>query len=85
MSRFGAFRACYESAASRNPDLKGSVSIAFKIAPGGSVSGASLAGSSLNNARVEGCMLRQFKRLRFPVADKGTNAAFPFVFRPSKR
>lgn len=85
MSRYGAFRACYDSAAAQDPNLSGTVNVSFRIAPGGSVQSASIAGSSLRNPRVEGCMLRQFKRLQFPAADKGTSAAFPFVFKPSKR
>jgi hypothetical protein len=84
-SRYGAFRACYDGAAARNPNLKGTVSVSWRITPGGSVTGASIGGSSLGNARVEGCVLRQVKRLRFPVADKATNASFPFAFRPSKK
>jgi hypothetical protein len=85
MARSGAFRACYESALAGNPDLKGTVSIQFSISPGGSVQSASVGGSSLANPRVEGCMVRIFKRLHFPTADKGTSAGFPFVFKPSKR
>jgi TonB family protein len=82
MARTGAYRACYESAAARDPSLRGNVTVAFTIASDGSVSSASIASSSLNNARVEGCVLRQFKRLTFPKADKGTNANYPLVFNP---
>jgi hypothetical protein len=85
MSRYGAFRACYESAAQRDPTLAGSVSVAWSIAPGGSVSSVSIGGSSLNNPRVEGCIKRQFQRLQFPSADKPTNASWPFIFKPSKK
>ena len=84
-SRYGAFRACYDSAAASQPTLTGTVSVSFRIAPGGSVQSASISGSSLGNARVEGCVLRQIKRLRFPAADKGSSATFPFAFKPSKR
>jgi len=45
------------------------------------VAAASVSHSSLDNQRVEGCMLRTFNRLKFPTADKATNAAFPFVFK----
>jgi TonB family protein len=83
-SRMGAFRACYEAAASRDPKLKGTVTVSWRITPGGAVTGAVIGGSSLGNARVEGCVLRQVKRLRFPAADKGTSASFPFAFRPAK-
>lgn len=85
MSRFGAFRACYEAVSAREPSLSGGVTVSFGISPGGDVSGARVQSSTLGNARVEGCILRQFGRLRFPTADKGTNAAFPFIFKPGKK
>jgi hypothetical protein len=85
MSRYGAFRACYESAAQRDPTLSGSVSVAWSIAPGGSVSSVNIGNSSMNNPRVEGCIKRQFQRLQFPSADKPTNASWPFIFKPSKK
>lgn len=85
LSRYGAFRACYESAAGRDPSLKGGVMVAWSITPGGSVTGARIASSSLSNARVEGCILRQFRRLKFPAADKGTSANYPFRFMPGKK
>jgi hypothetical protein len=83
LSRQGAFQACYELALSKDPSAKGGVTVAFSVSPGGSVASASIASSSLGNARVEGCMLRQFNRLKFPVADKATNASFPFLFKKS--
>jgi hypothetical protein len=85
MSRMGAFQACYEIAAARDPTLKGGVTVSFGISPGGSVTSVSVSNSSLSNPRVEGCISRQFSRLQFPTADKPTNAAFPFSFRPGKR
>jgi hypothetical protein len=85
VSRSGAFQACYEIALAREPNLRGNVGVQFSISPGGSVSSVTITNSSLSNPRVEGCITRQFARLRFPVADKPTNSSFPFVFRPSKR
>jgi hypothetical protein len=85
MSRMGAFTACYEIGAARDPTLKGGVTVNFSISPSGSVTSVSVSNSSLSNPRVEGCITRQFGRLQFPGADKPTNAGFPFVFRPSKR
>ena len=81
LSRQGAFQACYELALAKDPDAKGGVTIAFSVSPGGSVASASVATSSLGNPRVEGCMLRQFNRLKFPTADKATGASFPFMFK----
>jgi hypothetical protein len=85
MSRYGAFQACYEIASAHDPTLKGSVGVAFSVSPSGSVSSASITGSSLNNPRVEGCILRNFNRLQFPTADKASGASFPFAFRPGKK
>jgi hypothetical protein len=81
MSRMGAFQACFELALSKDPSAHGGVTMAFSITPGGDVGAASVASSSLGNPRVEGCMQRTFNRLKFPVADKATNASFPFIFK----
>jgi hypothetical protein len=81
MGRIGAVRACYEGEAQKNPGLKGGVTIAWSIEPGGSVTSASLAGTTLNNPRVEGCVLRQVRTWRFPSSDAPTTVAgFPFKF-----
>jgi hypothetical protein len=82
-ARSGAFRACYESAASRDPKLAGGITVSFTVSPSGSVA-ARIASSSLGNPRVESCVLRMFNRLHFPSADKATNANWPLVFRPGK-
>ncbi len=81
MAHTGALRACYESEAQRNPQLRGGVTIAWQIDPGGSVTGASLAGTTLGNPRVEGCILRQVKTWHFPTSDAPTTvASYPFRF-----
>lgn len=85
MSRFGAFRACYETGLMRTPGLKGVVAVSFSILPTGSVGSTTIASSTLNDPRVESCILRQFQRLTFQAADKRTNASYPFSFSPSKR
>jgi hypothetical protein len=82
-ARSGAFRACYESAAARDPRLQGGITVSFNVSPAGSVT-ARIANSSLANARVESCVLRMFNRLRFPVAERATSANWPLVFRPGK-
>jgi hypothetical protein len=83
-ARAGAFRACYESAAARDPRLQGGMTVSFSISPAGGVT-ARIASSSLASARVESCVLRMFNRLRFPSADKPTSANWPLVFRPGKQ
>lgn len=77
----GAVRACYETEAQKNPGLKGGMTLSWQIEPSGSVSGVSVAGSTLGNPRVEGCVSRQVKSWRFPASDSPTTVgAFPFKF-----
>ncbi len=81
MAHTGALRACYESEAQRNPQLRGGVTVAWQIDATGTVTGASLAGTTLNNARVEGCIQRQVKAWHFPSSDAPTTVAgYPFRF-----
>lgn len=81
MAHLGAVRACYESEAQRNPSLKGGITVAWQIDPSGSVTSASIAGSTLSNPRVEGCVVRQVKGWRFPTSETPTTVAgFPFKF-----
>lgn len=77
----GALRACYESEVQRNPNLRGGVTMTWSIEPGGTVTSASVMGSTLGNPRVEGCIQRQVKTWKFPVANAPTTVgSFPFKF-----
>jgi len=81
MAHQGALRACYDSELARNPTLKGGVTMTWNIEPGGSVASAGVAGSTIGNERVSGCVLRQVKSWHFPVSESATNvAAYPFKF-----
>jgi hypothetical protein len=80
MAHLGALRACYEIEAQRNPGLKGGVTVRWQIEPGGRVGSAQIASTTLNNARVEGCVTRQVKNWKFPVSEKPTPVEFPFKF-----
>jgi TonB family protein len=80
-AHMGAVRACYEIEAQRNPGLKGGVTVQWSIDPSGAVTNASVASSTLSNARVEGCLVRQVKNWKFPGADTATVVSgFPFKF-----
>jgi hypothetical protein len=80
MAHLGALRACYESEAERNPNLKGGLTVKWQIAPEGNVSGANLASSTLGNPRVEGCVVRQVKGWRFPSSPAVSTVEWPFKF-----
>lgn len=81
MSHLGAVRACYETEVQRNPGLRGGVTMQWQIDPGGGVTTVSVAKSTLSNPRVEGCIVRQVQRWRFPSTDSPTTVGdFPFKF-----
>ncbi len=76
-----AIRYCYEVQVQRQQNLRGRVSIQWRINLQGSVTSARVANSSLNNASVEGCMVRQIRRWRFPQPDGGeVVVTYPFIF-----
>jgi hypothetical protein len=71
----GSMRACYEVEASRNPNLRGGIVLSWQIQPDGSVSTAGLVSSTLQNPRVEGCVIRQVKTWHFPTAETPSDVA----------
>ncbi|MBX3251038.1 MAG: energy transducer TonB [Myxococcales bacterium] len=76
-----AIRYCYEVEVQRQPNLRGRVEIAWRINRQGAVTTSRVASSTLNNARVEGCIVRQVQRWRFPEPDGGeVNVTYPFIF-----
>jgi len=80
MAHQGALRACYEMEAEKDPTLRGGVTVAWTIDPTGSVTSANLAGTTIRNQRVEGCVLRQVRTWRFPASDGPSQATYPFSF-----
>lgn len=81
MSHIGAVRACYETEAQRNPGLKGGVTVQWQIDPAGNVTAASVAATTMSNPRVEGCVVRQVQKWKFPASESPTTVAgFPFKF-----
>jgi hypothetical protein len=76
----GALRACYEMQAQKDPTLAGGVTATWTIDPTGVVTSAAISGSTLGNAAVEGCVLRQVRSWRFPESAKPSNVNYPFKF-----
>jgi hypothetical protein len=73
---------CYARQLNQNPKLGGKISIKFVIANDGSVSNGQVKTSTMNNAAVEDCMVRQFQRMQFPPP-KGNGiviVSYPFLF-----
>lgn len=83
LSHQGQIRACYESALDSSPGLKGSVTISWHIGSSGGVPRATVASSTLNNGRVEGCITRVVKGWTFKNPDAmEAEASWGFVFSP---
>lgn len=77
-----AIKYCFESALQQRPNLQGAVHAQWRIDRKGLVTVTKLAKSSLNDAKVEGCILRQIKRWKFPEPDGGeVDVVYPFLFR----
>ncbi|RMH61752.1 MAG: energy transducer TonB [Calditrichaeota bacterium] len=74
---------CYKKEARINPNLKGSVTVQFTIAPNGRVTRVRIVNSSLKNRNVENCISRRIKSWRFKKInpkDGNVNARYKWIF-----
>jgi TonB family protein len=78
-------RFCYEQELAQRPDLAGRVTVSFIINATGAVQTASVANTTLSNARVEGCIVQAVRRWTFPEPDGGgiVGVSQPFTLRSS--
>ncbi|HEY0839023.1 MAG TPA: AgmX/PglI C-terminal domain-containing protein [Vulgatibacter sp.] len=78
-------RYCFENELIRNPKLGGRIQVKWIITGNGSVTGAALASSTMNNAKVESCIVSRVRGWQFPPPKGGGIATitYPFVFRPA--
>ena len=85
-SQLGQIRYCYERQLSASPDLYGKILVRFTIGAAGSVVAQTIGTTSLNNAMVEGCILRRIAGWQFPTPKGGTNVlvTYPFLFKSTK-
>ncbi len=85
-SQLGQIRYCYERQLSANPDLYGKIMVKFTIGSAGSVVAQAIGNTSLNNAMVEGCILRRIAGWQFPTPKGGTKVlvTYPFLFKSNK-
>lgn len=76
-----AVRYCYESELQRQPNLRGRIVVSWRINREGRVTTSRIGSSSMGNARVEGCLVRQVRNWRFDQPDGGeVDVSFPFIF-----
>jgi hypothetical protein len=76
-----AIKYCFERELQMNPELKGKIIAQWKVALDGSVMSSSIASSTMGNKKVESCITRVIKRMRFEKPDGGICIInYPFVF-----
>lgn len=80
-SRAGLIKSCYQRELDKTKGLGGKLVVNFSIAPAGDVTRQKVdAGkSTLHNASVEDCVLRQIAKLKFPAKGGGV-VNYPFLF-----
>ena len=73
---------CYEKELQHKTSLSGGVDVFWVIQPDGTVSKANVKQSTMNDAAVEGCIVRQVKQWQFPKAPGQTIVGrYPFIFK----
>jgi TonB family protein len=77
-----AIRYCYERELRRNPELKGKITVRVTVSPDGSVKDAEIASSTMNDERVERCILSRVRMWKdFPRIDPNEgDVAFKQVY-----
>jgi hypothetical protein len=81
-----SLRLCYEGELPADPKLKGDLRVDFEIGPTGAVRNQKLEESTLRNARVEQCVLKNLAKVEFPRPPGGevVEVSFPFSFKGEK-
>jgi hypothetical protein len=80
---YPAFRNCYEAGLTRNPNLKGRVSVAFVIGRDGKVTNVDDRGSDLPDPAVVRCVVSRFSSLIFPPPEGGiVTVVYPIMLEP---
>jgi hypothetical protein len=80
MAHRGALQACYELYAKKDPTLEGTVTMAWTIDASGFVTSAAVVGSTIPNALVASCILRQVPKWLFPASNEASEVRYPFSF-----
>jgi hypothetical protein len=74
-------RSCYETAAKKDPTLKGTIALSFKTTLAGRVRALSVACSTLKSEAVAECLQRVVEPLDFPPDESAeTDVVYPLEF-----
>ena len=73
---------CYEKELQHKASLSGGIDVFWIIQPDGTVSKANVKSTTMGDAAVEGCIVRQVKQWTFPKAPASTTVGrYPFIFK----
>jgi len=76
------YRACYEAALKKDPELEGKVVVKFVIEKDGKVSSAKAEGMPA----IDDCIARAIGKIRFPSNTRGSiTVNYPFAFTRDRR
>lgn len=76
-------RQCYEAALANEPSLRGKVTLAFAILPGGGVSDVRVARSTFRSSAVPSCVASVVRAWRTPFRpDEPVDVEYPIDFGP---
>jgi len=76
-------RRCYNAALAQDPSIKGHVSIAVRVGPGGNVCSASVASNDMGSPGVANCAANMFRSGSYPAPHGGcVDANVPLSFVP---
>jgi hypothetical protein len=82
-AHFDAFRKCYETGLTTQPDLAGTVKVAFTIGKDGKTLDAAGGASTLPNTDVVDCIVGEFRTLTYPKNEDGiVTVVYPIEFSP---
>ena len=80
---FGGLMTCYEAGRKRDPKLAGIVTVKYMIGEDGVPKNVTDENSTLPDKEVIGCVLGEFRKLRFDESHRGNvNVIYPVKFAP---
>ncbi|HVO29476.1 MAG TPA: AgmX/PglI C-terminal domain-containing protein [bacterium] len=62
---------CYTKALKKDPDIQGSLTMAFSVEENGTVRSGTISNSTIHSRDLEDCFVTRFKSIRFPPPDSG--------------
>jgi hypothetical protein len=76
-------RYCYEAASLRDSAIQGTVNVRFNVGVNGSVTTAGVGSSTVDNSRVQTCIVGKLKGWKFPrpTGGKAVAVVYPFKFK----